>query len=110
MAFLAALPFMATEGAVLLAEAGPILSTIGGGITNVLAFTGASSLITEAVDAFKGSKPEEAIKGSKPEEVLPKEDITLNDPTKQSFILNNPAIAKKELNLKMLMNKSLQNL
>jgi hypothetical protein len=108
MAFLGtALPFIATEGAVLLAEAGPILSTIAGGITNVLAFTGASTLINEAVDAFKG-KPEEALPK---EPQLPKEDITLShDPTKQSFILNNPAIAKKEMNLKMLMNRSLQNL
>jgi hypothetical protein len=100
-AFLAsALPFAITEGAVLLETAGPILSTIAGGITNVLAFTGASSLITEAVDAFK----------NKPEEALPKEDITLHDPTKQSFINDNPSALKKEMNLKMLMNRSLQNL
>lgn len=106
MAFLgAALPFIATEGAVLLAEAGPILSTIAGGITNVLAFTGASTLINEAVDAFKGSKPEEPQlpKG-------PKEDIIIKDPTKQSFINQNPSALKKEMDLKMLMNRSLQNL
>jgi hypothetical protein len=111
MAFLSAIPFAITEGAVLLESAGPILSTIAGGVTNILAFTGASTLINEAVDAFK-NKPEEALpKGLKgPEEALSKEDITLHDPTKQSFINQNPAMAKKEMNLKMLMNRSLQNL
>ena len=100
-AFMSAIPFAITEGAVLLESAGPILSTIAGGVTNLLAFTGASSLISEAVDAFKG----------KPEEALPKEDITLShDPTKKSFINDNPSALKKEMNLKMLMNRSLQNL
>jgi hypothetical protein len=101
-AFMAAIPFAITEGAVLLETAGPILSTIGSGITNILAFTGASSLISEASEALKG-KPEEP--------QLPKEDITLpHDPTKQSFINDNPSALKKEMNLKMLMNRSLQNL
>lgn len=107
MAFLGAvLPFIATEAPLLLAEAGPIFSTIAGGITNVLAFTGASTLINEAVDAFKGSKAEEP---QLPQG--PKEDITLShDPTKKSFINDNPSALKKEMNLKMLMNRSLQNL
>ena len=100
MAFLsAALPFIATEAPLLLAEAGPILSTIGSGITNILAFTGASTLITEAVDAIK-SKPEE-----------PKKEIKLpQDPTLQSHIMHNPAIMKKEQDVRTLMNRSLQNL
>ena len=99
MAFLTAIPFAITEGAALLAEAGPVLSTISGGITNILAFTGASSLISEAVDAFKG-KPEE-----------PKKEIKLpQDPTLQSHIMHNPAIMKKEQDVRTLMNRSLQNL
>jgi hypothetical protein len=104
-AFMAAIPFAITEGAVLLETAGPILSTIGSGITNILAFTGASSLISEASEALKG-KPEEP---QLPQG--PKEDITLpHDPTKQSFINQNPSALKKEMELKTLMNRSLQNL
>lgn len=101
-AFLAsAVPFAITEGALLLEGAGPILTTISGAVTNILAFTGASTLISEATEAFKG-KPEEP--------PLPKEDITLHDPTKQSFINQNPSALKKEMELKTLMNRSLQNL
>lgn len=98
-AFMAAIPYAITEGALLLEGAGPILTTISGAVTNILAFTGASTLISEAVDAFK-EKPEEK-----------KKEITLpQDPTLQSHIMHNPAIMKKEQDLKTLMNRSLQNL
>lgn len=102
MAFLGlALPVALTEGAVLLGEmATPIISTIGSGITSVLAFTGAGTLINEASEAIKASKAE-----------VPKEDIKLpKDITKESFINQNPAIMKKEVDLRKLMNRSLQNL